>query len=440
MKIELKNTFAGIALVVALSLGAVGCTTGKVSGGGRLVAETCDSTYVCDPNSIQLLPFSTNVSVKPDQKSKTGYVVNGHLTIQDPNSNQKFFGKPVLAGAVCANFPTDCVPTGSVYRQAMFNRLGSASSVQNAIKGLQSKGGLYWSLGCYVISNSFSDSKQNDCADETDPLYLSIIADLDGNGPGSGDWVAVVADNSFLGSLYCDLFPNNQNCSAPAPGDPYVILGYVANGNLSVKVNDITIEDLPYNVAMNGVQVGRLRLQKQQNKNGYNLSLSADGLDLGLFQLPVNDAYTSAANNQVCSSQFTRVSTHGNRVINEQTSCQSGKATRTNRLSGSQSTTSTATCSRDALATLQNVRQQLAAGVAPTAGTVYFGAAYNVTASAVTSEQVTIGGITETADKVTFQSQGPASQWSFDVLFSRNADRTPLVVRASGGFTATIIR
>ena len=111
MKIELKNTFAGIALVVALSLGAVGCTTGKVSGGGRLVAETCDSTYVCDPNSIQLLPFSTNVSVKPDQKSKTGYVVNGHLTIQDPNSNQKFFGKPVLAGAVCPNFPTDCVPT-----------------------------------------------------------------------------------------------------------------------------------------------------------------------------------------------------------------------------------------------------------------------------------------------------------------------------------------
>ena len=143
---------------------------------------------------------------------------------------------------------------------------------------------------------------------------------------------------------------------------------------------------------------------------------------------------------QVCSTQFTKVSTHGSRVINEQTTFQSGKATRTNRLSGSQSTTSTATCSRDALATLQNVRQQLAAGVAPTAGTVYFGAAYNVTASALTSEQVTIGGITETADKVTFQSQGPASQWSFDVLFSRNADRTPLVVRASGGFTATIIR
>ena len=133
---------------------------------------------------------------------------------------------------------------------------------------------------------------------------MSIIADLDGNGgPGGGDWGAGVADNSFIGYLYCYLF---QNCSAPATGDPYAILGYVAHGNLSVKINDTTLEDVPYNVAMNGVQVGRLRLQKQQNKNGYNLRLSADGLDLGLFQLPVNDVYTSAANNQVCSTQIGR--------------------------------------------------------------------------------------------------------------------------------------
>lgn len=441
-----NGSFAAFAVVAGLFLFTTGCgsTTGKISGGGRLASVVCNPfTSTCDPGSVQLISFSTNISVKPDQKAKTGYVVSGHLTIQDPASNQKFFGKPIMAGAVCANFPACEIPFPSPIQQAKFNQLGSSSRVQNALKAQASKGGVYWSFGCYIYSNSITDLKQNDCSD-IDGAYLSLMTDLDQNGaPGNGDVIVVAAaDAPILDQLACLLVP--AYCGAPVGSgspEPNFLLGYLVNGNLSAKVNDTVIEDVAYSVSMSGVEVGRIRLQKQQTKgNGSSLSLTAAGLDLGMFQLPVNDFYSSVTDNQGCSTQFAKVSRHGSRVIDEETRFQSGTATRRNRLTGAESTRKTVSCNRDALSALDAVRQQLAAGVTPTAGTVYFGAAYDVSVSGVTSEQVTVGGITETADKVTFRSRGPASDWSFDVLFSRNVERTPIVLRAPLGFTATLMR
>jgi hypothetical protein len=86
-------------------------------------------------------------------------------------------------------------------------------------------------------------------------------------------------------------------------------------------------------------------------------------------------------------------------------------------------------CGHDALAMIYYLRNELRQGRIPSAETVYFGAAYQVSfkyAGAVTAQ---LGSGPEAADKVELTITGPASKNRAEIWFGRDPLRTPLVLR-----------
>jgi len=200
----------------------------------------------------------------------------------------------------------------------------------------------------------------------------------------------------------------------------------------------LSAETLQYKIIWpSGVSLGTARLETtgEVNAKPGAVLTAMMLLDASFPGIPVTGEFRSRMDGKGCTQQFEKKLTFGLRKTDETTTVRAGTATRQTGGGGGKSTLTVPPCAHDALAFLQQFRRQLsaarsAATVQPTRSFL-FGAPYTAKVTPAGTEKLTIGGTEREADRYRFQVKGPASESEFEILFARDAARTPLQVRVT---------
>jgi hypothetical protein len=101
-------------------------------------------------------------------------------------------------------------------------------------------------------------------------------------------------------------------------------------------------------------------------------------------------------------------------------------------------------CAKDALDFLYFLRKEMGQGRVPPAQQVYLGSTYTVTSTYTGTRNVTIGSEKPAVtDQLSVAVKGPASSFTFEICFARDAARTPLLIRVPislGTFSLELVR
>ncbi len=192
-------------------------------------------------------------------------------------------------------------------------------------------------------------------------------------------------------------------------------------------------ESLAYNVNWpSGLSLGEVLLKSagpagSEGAQTWNLEFI---LDAAVPGFAVADRYHSLATGELCSIQFDKQVSRGNRAGKEQTRFdpRAGTATRATSGGGS-SQLQTGPCARDALAFLYHLRRELSQGRLPPPQTIYFGAPYQVRLEFAGRQRLAVAGQQLEADRIRAWLKGPASEIAFEMFFAQDAARRPLLVR-----------
>lgn len=162
-------------------------------------------------------------------------------------------------------------------------------------------------------------------------------------------------------------------------------------------------------------------------------------MDAAVPGFQVQNHFRSSATADLCSLEFEKTATHGNRKAKEKTvfDAAAGVATRETR-GGGKSDMPIPRCPRDALVFLYHLRHELSEGRLPAPQTVFFGAPYEISFRYAGTKDVRIGETRQTADQLAAEVKGPASEHTFELLFSQDEGRQPLRITVPlelGSFT-----
>ena len=201
-------------------------------------------------------------------------------------------------------------------------------------------------------------------------------------------------------------------------------------------------ERLRYSIAWpSGLPVGEGELRARRVDLGWRFEMT---LRASLPKTEIDDAFVSRTDASMCSEQFEKHVRHGRKRAHESLRFGPGRVERRNLEPQRPEVPGVSTappCARDALAFLQFLRRDLAAGRISPPGAVYFGAAYRVELEFVRSRLLTVGEQRRIADEIRAVVRGPASEHGFSVFFGRDDSRTPLLFRVEfeeGSFTMAL--
>lgn len=153
-------------------------------------------------------------------------------------------------------------------------------------------------------------------------------------------------------------------------------------------------------------------------------------LDAGIPGFHVLDSYHSEISPAFCSAEFDKKVAHGSKKTEEKTVFDSSAGTATRETKGGgKSELKTSRCGKDALAFLYFVRHELSQGRLPPTETVFFGAPYEIRLQFGGTETLKVGDKFLEADRLKASLKGSASENTFEIFFSKDAARTPLLVR-----------
>jgi hypothetical protein len=217
---------------------------------------------------------------------------------------------------------------------------------------------------------------------------------------------------------------------------PFLILAAaVASAQTGFPFTD---ESLHYTVNYpSGLSLGDVFFTAKHSAAGWTFTAAADASFPGFV---LKDQYTSAATNDLCSTQLKRDVIHGSKKTSEKTTfdIQRLKAQR-----GDGPEIDIPACARDALTVLYYARREMGQGRVPAAQNAYLGAAYAVRMEYKGEEKIKSGDKPAVTDRLLVTGKGPASSFSFEILFARDAARTPLVIRiplSMGSFSMELAR
>ncbi len=167
-------------------------------------------------------------------------------------------------------------------------------------------------------------------------------------------------------------------------------------------------------------------------------------IDASLPGYPLRDHYSSTATPAFCSLSLTKEFEHGSRKGQEKETFDSdtNTVTRVTRPNGGKSDISVSACARDALTFLGFLRHELAQGRLVPQQAVVFGALYQVRAEFTGTQEIKVGDHRMEADRMQVTFKGPASDFTFEMFFSKDAARTPVFARLPlplGAFTVELI-
>jgi hypothetical protein len=206
-----------------------------------------------------------------------------------------------------------------------------------------------------------------------------------------------------------------------------------------------TSEQLTYNVNWpSGLSLGEAHLQASRNPVGDRWDLELT-IDAAIPAFAVRDRFHSTTGADYASREFQKDSMHGPRIAKETITFDppNGTATRATNPDGGKSDLSLAPGTRDALAFLYYLRKELSQGRVPSSQTVVFGAPYQVRLEYTGGQTVKVDEKGVEADGLLVHATGPASTFSFEMFFARDAARTPVLVRVPlslGAFTMELAR
>ena len=195
-----------------------------------------------------------------------------------------------------------------------------------------------------------------------------------------------------------------------------------------------TDETLHYTVSWpTGLSLGEAKMTATHGK-------STDGgagewtfemtLDAAVPGFTVADRYRATASAELCSVTLEKEFAHGSRQSHERTSFdQHARSARRETIGGGKSDIDIPSCAHDALTFLYYARRELGQGHVPPYETVLFGAPYVVRFEYTGPQWVGTGSKKSEADRISATLKGQSSEVTFEMLFARDAARTPLVVR-----------
>jgi hypothetical protein len=214
-------------------------------------------------------------------------------------------------------------------------------------------------------------------------------------------------------------------------------------GLLLLLVLPVSGETLHYVINWpSGLSLGEVTLDAGKSDNGeWHFGFDVDASVPGFA---IRDKYSSKASGpELCSNELTKMVQRGSRK-SEETDTFDQKAatvTRQTKAPGGKSDYSVSACARDALAFLQFARNELAGGRLAPQQKIVLGGAYDVRLEVSGTETVKNNGKAVPADRIQATIKGPASEITVQVLFARDAMRTPLQARiplSLGTFTVEL--
>ncbi len=199
-----------------------------------------------------------------------------------------------------------------------------------------------------------------------------------------------------------------------------------------------TDEILRYSVNYpSGLSLGDAVFTAKHSAAGWTFTSS---LDASFPGFTLKDQYNATATNDLCTTQLNRDVVHGSKKTREKTTfdIQRFKAQR-----GDAPEFDVPACARDALTLLYYTRREMGQGRVPPAQSAYLGAAYSIRMEDKGEEKIRSGDRLAVTDRLLVTGKGPASSFSFEILFDRDPARTPLRVRiplAIGSFSMELAR
>jgi hypothetical protein len=154
----------------------------------------------------------------------------------------------------------------------------------------------------------------------------------------------------------------------------------------------------------------------------------------------IKDQYASTATEALCSLSLSREVQHGAKKSKETETFDHGQVTRESP--GARSTLSVQNCAKDALTFLEFIRHELAQGRMAPAQQVVFGSLYNTRAEFLGTQNIKLGEVHLDADRMQISIKGPSSDYTFELFFAKDANRTPVLARLPlplGAFTVELI-
>ena len=176
-----------------------------------------------------------------------------------------------------------------------------------------------------------------------------------------------------------------------------------------------------------GVPLGEAQLKTIPVDGQWKLELT---LDASIPAFQVIDRFNSSVNEKFCSTEFSRDTVHGAKKSKETTTFDLAVTSATRKTEGGGTKNfSTVACPHDALGFLLFARQELIKGRVPGAQTIYYGGPYDLQFEMLGSLAISIGGAQTQADRFRVSFKGPVANSTFEVFFSKNEARTPLLIK-----------
>jgi hypothetical protein len=192
-----------------------------------------------------------------------------------------------------------------------------------------------------------------------------------------------------------------------------------------------------------GISFGKVQMSAaRQGTSGWAFKFS---LDASLPIITITDRFDVFSDPNLCSIRFERGSEHGSRKANEVTYIDRGRsvAVRATRNGGGLSEIPVGLCPYDGLSFLYRLRRELGQGRIPPNDTILVGSPYRVNMVYAGEKTLVRDQQDVKADQVNCAILGPKSEVHLEILFARDAARTPLVVRypfSLGTFSLELVR
>ncbi len=201
-------------------------------------------------------------------------------------------------------------------------------------------------------------------------------------------------------------------------------------------------ERLVYEVTWpSGLSLGEVEFRANSETNGWQFHARVTAT---LPNFEIHDEYSSRADANLCSLELDKDSVHGGKRVEETVEFDQQKhiATRKTK-NGGDSEFPVPSCARDGLTFLYLLRSEIGRGRIPPPDDLNFGAQYQVTMTYAETRDLEVAGETVKTDRILIDLTGPASQRSFEIFFSQDAARTPVLIRVPfelGTFSLKLVK
>lgn len=187
-------------------------------------------------------------------------------------------------------------------------------------------------------------------------------------------------------------------------------------------------EKLVYEVNWpSGLSLGEVEFQANSVTGGWEFQ---SRINATLPNFEIRDEYRALTDAKLCSQEFTKDFAHGSSIGTETVVFdQANRTAHRTTKKGGESDFDVPPCARDGLTFLYLLRAEIGRGRIPPPDDINFGAQYQVSMTYAQTLDLEVAGEFVKTDRILVDLTGPASQHSFEVFFSQDSARTPVLIR-----------